>query len=397
METIYLLAGRLKPHVRGVMHKILIVGAGFSGACLARGLADKGFQTKVIDERFHVAGNCHSQLDDKTGIMVHTHGPHIFHTDNNRVWEFVQRFGSFQPYIHRVKAISQGRLYSLPLNLMTINQLLESALNPEEARAYVESVRSKSITEPRNFEEQALAFLGEKLYHKFFYGYSKKQWGLEPRELPAEILKRLPVRFNYDDNYFKHKYQGLPTDGYTRLVENVLDHPAIEVILGQPYVQAMNSDFDHVFYSGPIDRYFNFQDGRLPYRSLKFDWFIQTGDYQGCAVINYPDQDIHFTRIVEYKHFSYWGKYEKTICSRELPTECGINDIPYYPLRFASNNHLLARYQNLARLEEKITFIGRLGTFRYLDMEAAIGEALITADRYVEALGQGIKLPAFIV
>lgn len=371
------------------MHKVLIVGAGFSGATLARALAKNGLRTKVIDERAHVAGNCHSEIEEKTGIMVHLHGPHIFHTDNLRVWEFANSFSSFYPYIHRVKAVSQGRVYSLPLNLMTINQYLESSLNPEEAKAYLASARDKSITRPRNFEEQALTFLGEGLYHKFFYGYSKKQWGVEPKELPTEILKRLPIRFNYNDNYFKHQYQGLPAEGYTRMIENMLDHPFIEVELERPYEAAMKPNFDHVFYSGPIDRYFNFKGGRLPYRSLKFNWFIQSGDYQGCSVMNYPDQDISFTRIVEYKHFSYWKKYPKTICSQEIPIECGVNDIPYYPLRFADDNRLLGQYQALAQQEERITFIGRLGTFQYLDMEAAVNESLIAADRYVNNLNNG--------
>jgi UDP-galactopyranose mutase len=315
--------------------------------------------------------------------MLHVHGPHIFHTDQERVWRFVNRFSAFKPYIQRTKTTSQGRVYSLPLNLLTINQLFGLALRPAEAAKLIESLADKSIAAPANFEEQALAFLGDKLYRAFFYGYTKKQWGCEPRELPAGVLKRLPVRFNYDDNYFSHPYQGMPEHGYTRMVENMLDHPGLTVTLGRAYEKGMKSGFGHVFYTGPLDRYFEYPYGRLPYRTLRFEWFAETGDYQGCPVMNYADQDVPHTRIIEHKHFTYWETFDRTVCSREIPGECGPGDAPYYPIRFAADNPLLDQYQALARTEENVTFAGRLGTFRYLDMDQALGEALAAADRFL--------------
>jgi len=368
-------------------HKnILVVGAGLTGATLARMLADNGHRITVIDERSHVAGNCHTSRDSETGILVHRYGPHTFHTDCSRVWEFVNRFASFEPYTLRTKATVNGRVYSLPLNLLTINSVFEKAMRPDEARKFVASLADQSIVEPRNFEEQALAFLGERLYRTFFHGYTKKQWACEPRELPASILKRLPVRFNYDDNYFNHQYQGQPTNGYTALVENMLNHKNIEVRLKAAYAASMKDCHDHIFYGGSLDRYFNYQAGRLPYRSLDFEWFTDTGDYQGCAVMNYPEENVPWTRIIEHKHFTYREEHEATIVNREIPKECGENDIPYYPVRFIGDNRILDEYVKLAQQEDNVTFVGRLGTFRYLDMDAAIGEALAVADRFLETI-----------
>lgn len=366
------------------MSEVLIVGAGLSGATVAHRLAEAGIKVKIIDERPHVAGNCHTEPDPATGIRVHVHGPHIFHTDHRLVWELVNRFACFKPYRHRVKAISRGRVYSLPLNLMTINQVFNSAYNPEEARGLIDSLRAKAISEPANFEEQALAFVGQKIYDIFFRGYTQKQWGCDPKDLPAEIIKRLPIRFNYDDTYFTSRHQGLPADGYTRMVENMLAHPAIEVEVGRAYQPDMKSAYEHVFYSGPLDRYFDYREGRLPYRTLKFKWFTFSGDYQGCPVMNYVDQEAPHTRVVEHKHLSYWEPRANTICNSETPEECGPGDIPYYPVRFAGHNDLLDKYLILAEEEQNLTFIGRLGTFRYLDMDAAISEAWGAAGQYLK-------------
>jgi len=365
------------------MKPILVVGAGLTGAVLARSLAEAGLQVDIIDERGHAAGNCHSEADPETGVMVHLHGPHVFHTAREHIWRFVNRFGAFRPYILRVKTTALGRVFSLPLNLSTVNQLFGQNFRPAEAESFVKSLADKSITAPANFEEQALALMGEKLYFTFFHGYTKKQWGREPKELPAGILRRLPVRFSYDDNYFDHQYQGLPEGGYTRLVENMLDHPGVSLRLGQAYDRGMKGGFGQVFYTGSLDRYFEYQYGRLPYRTLDFEWFTEAGDHQGCAVMNYAGLEAPHTRVIEHKHFTYWEKFERTVCSRELPRECLEGDIPYYPVRFAAENPRLEQYLELARAEKNITFAGRLGTFRYLDMDQAIGEALAAAELFL--------------
>ena len=243
--------------------KILVVGAGFSGAVIARTLAEAGHAVDVIESREHVAGNCYSARDGETGVMVHVYGPHIFHTDDAEVWALMQRFGEMMPYVNRVKSTVDGQVYSLPVNLHTINQFFGKALRPDEARAFISEQADSSIAEPQNFEEQALKFVGRALYEAFFKGYTQKQWGCEPRELPASILKRLPVRFNYNDNYFFHQFQGMPKDGYTPIVAAMLDHPAIHLRLNTHFNRADSAAYAHTFYTGPLDGYFDYQLGRL--------------------------------------------------------------------------------------------------------------------------------------
>ena len=267
--------------------KILVVGAGFSGAVIARTLAEAGLTVDVIESRAHIAGNCYSERDQETGVMVHVYGPHIFHTDDAEVWALLQRFGEWMPYTNRVKSTVDGQVYSLPVNLHTINQFFGKALRPDEARAFISEQADNSIAEPQNFEEQALKFVGRALYEAFFKGYTQKQWGCEPRELPASILKRLPVRFNYNDNYFFHQYQGMPKDGYTPIVAALLNHPAINLRLNTRFTRADSAAYAHTFYSGPLDGYFDYQLGRLGYRTLDFERFTADGDYQGTAVMNY--------------------------------------------------------------------------------------------------------------
>jgi len=364
--------------------KILCVGAGFSGAVVARELAQAGHDVVVVDQRSHVAGNCHTARDDESGVMVHQYGPHIFHTDNEEVWAYLQEFGDFMPYTNRVKSIAGGQVYSLPINLHTINQFFGKTLSPDEARAFVAGLADDTIGEPVSFEDQARKFVGPELYEAFFRGYTQKQWGRSPTELPASILKRLPVRFNYDDNYFHHRFQGMPRDGYTRIVENILNHDRIDVKLGYTYSPAENADFDHVFYSGPLDAYFGYAHGRLQYRTLDFEAFRYDGDFQGNAVINYPDEDVPFTRITEHKHFAPWEEHEKSLCYREFSRECGPDDIPYYPIRLVDSAATLTEYEKLAARETGVTFLGRLGTYRYLDMDVTIAEALETAKRFLD-------------
>ncbi|MBU2956258.1 UDP-galactopyranose mutase [Paracoccus sp. 1_MG-2023] len=365
--------------------KILLVGAGLSGAVIGRELAEAGHDCRIIDARDHIAGNCYSERDADTGVMVHTYGPHIFHTDDEGVWDYVNRFAAFMPYQNRVKSTTQGAVYSLPINLLTINQFFGKTMRPEEARSFIESKADTSITDPQTFEDQALRFVGPELYEAFFKGYTEKQWGCSPTELPASILKRLPVRFNYDDNYFFHRFQGMPEHGYTAMVEAILDHPNITVELGTSYDPAMAEDADHVFWSGPLDGYFDYKLGRLGYRTLDFERFTHQGDYQGCAVMNYGDADVPFTRITEHKHFSPWESHEGSVCYREFSRAAEPGDTPYYPIRLVEEKAMLAQYEALARETPNVTFVGRLGTYRYLDMDVTIREALDTASAFQRA------------
>lgn len=381
------------------MKRIGIVGAGFAGAVIARSLAETGnFTVTVFDTRNHIAGNCHTERDPETGIMVHRYGPHIFHTNNEQVWNYICQFGTMMPFVNRVKAVSKGQVYSLPINLMTINQFYKKHLNPSEAKAFIENIGEKGIADPQTFEEQALKFLGKELYEAFFYGYTKKQWGIEPCELPSSILKRLPVRFNYDDNYYSSKYQGIPEEGYTKIIEKILSHNAINLKLNTVFRTQDSDAFEHTFFSGPLDSYFAFREGRLGYRTLKFKEERANGDYQGNPVINYTDEDVPYTRTTEHKHFTPWEQHDKTIVFREFSSLCGQNDVPYYPIRLANDKSLLEKYVKLANQTSNVTFVGRLGTYRYLDMHQVIAEALETAANFIEhAKNQsGERFPAFV-
>jgi UDP-galactopyranose mutase len=373
-----------------------VVGAGLSGAVIGRELALAGYTVEAFDSRSHIAGNCHTERDPETGVMVHVYGPHIFHTDDTEVWTYVNGFQTFMPYKNRVKTTSGGQVYSLPVNLHTINQFFGKTLRPDEARAFLETQADTSITDPQTFEEQALRFVGKGLYEAFFKGYTQKQWGCSPTELPASILKRLPVRFNYDDNYFAHKYQGMPENGYTDMVRRILDHPGITVHLGRHFSRSEKDDFDHVFYSGPLDAYLDHQFGPLGYRTLDFERFTHDGDYQGTAVMNYGDVAVPYTRITEHKHFSPWEEHKGSVCYREFSRACGPDDIPYYPIRLVKDKEQLAQYVDRAREESGITFVGRLGTYRYLDMDVTIREALDTARAFLANRAAGAAMPVFV-
>lgn len=376
---------------------ILMVGAGLSGAVAGRVLAEAGHRVTVIDERDHIAGNCHTERCDETGVLVHVYGPHIFHTDDAGVWDYVNRFERFVPYKNRVKATTGGAVYSLPINLHTINQFFGQTLRPDEARAFIEAQADTSITDPQTFEEQALRFVGPALYEAFFKGYTIKQWGCHPRELPASILKRLPVRFNYEDDYFAHRFQGMPEQGYTAMVARILDHPGITVHLNTRFSRDQAGDYGHVFYSGPLDGWYGCDIGRLGYRTLDFERFSYQGDWQGCAVMNYGEESVPFTRITEHKHFAPWEKHEGSVLYREFSRACGENDIPYYPIRMVEEKALLHAYVERARAECGVTFMGRLGTYRYLDMDVTIREALDCANLFLESRSAGQKMPALAV
>lgn len=379
------------------MEKIGIVGAGFSGSVIARELAERNYQVDVFDIRPQVAGNCHTARDAESGVMMHVYGPHIFHTSNERVWAYVQRFDRFMPFINRVKAHARGRVYSLPINLMTINQLFGKQFSPAEAKDFIAQQTDQSITEPQSFEEQALRSVGREIYETFFRGYTRKQWGMEPSELPASILKRLPIRFKYDDNYYVSKFQGIPKHGYSYIVERILDHANIKVILGTAFAREQTQDYTHVFYSGPIDAWFGFPEGQLGYRTLDFEIVRGEGDVQGNPVINYCDESVPYTRVAEHKHFTPWEQHEKSVLYHEYSRLCEEGDTPYYPIRLAHDKARLERYVGLAQAERNVTFIGRLGTYRYLDMHITIGEALEAAERFLAARDKAEAVPAFCI
>ena len=376
----------------------LSVGAGLSGAVISRELAERGYEITIVDSRDHVGGNCHTERDEGTGVMVHVYGPHIFHTDDEEVWQYVNRYTNFRPYKNRVKTTSKGQVFSLPVNLHTINQFFSKTLRPDEAYSFImQQQADPSITDPQSFEEQAIRFVGRELYEAFFKGYTIKQWGCQPSELPASILKRLPVRFNYDDSYFAHKFQGMPENGYTEMITNILNHPSITVKLGTTFHRGMTDDFDHVFYSGPLDGYFNYELGRLGYRTLDFKRFTYDGDYQGCAVMNYGEEQVPYTRITEHKHLAPWETHEGSVCYREFSRSAGPDDVPYYPIRLVKEKTLLGEYVEVANMTQKVTFVGRLGTYRYLDMDVTIREALDVANATLEAISVGKVLKPFFV
>jgi UDP-galactopyranose mutase len=363
--------------------QIGMAGAGLSCAVIARELAEQGHQCTLFESRDHVAGNCHTVRDPGSEVMVHVYGPHIFHTDDDEVWALVNRHMRFKPYVNRVKATVGGSVYSLPINLHTINQFFGKTFSPNEARAFIEQQADTSITDPQSFEEQALRFIGRDLYEAFFRGYTVKQWAVDPKHLPAAILKRLPVRFNYNDNYFFHRHQGMPEEGYTRMVERMLDHPNISVKLSTPLSPARVPEFDHVFWSGPVDGFYGYELGRLPYRTLDFERFEAEGDVQGCAVMNYCDESVPFTRITEHKHFAPWEEHTHSVCYREFSRACEPGDTPYYPVHLTEGDGLLKAYQARAAAEAGVTFVGRLGSYRYMDMDVTIRAALDTVRAFM--------------
>ena len=377
--------------------KFSIVGAGFTGAVLAHELAQAGHQIDVFESRAHIAGNCYSERDNDTGIMIHKYGPHIFHTDNEIVWKYVNQLTEFLPFINRVKTTSQGRVYSLPINLHTINQYFGETLSPQEAKEFISSIAENKIDNPQSFEEQAMKFVGKDLYEAFFKGYTIKQWGVSPAELPASILKRLPVRFNYDDNYFNHKYQGMPKEGYTPMVEKLLAHENITVHLSATFHTKMAAEYNHVFYTGPIDAWFDYEKGRLAYRTLDFTKETYDGDFQGCAVMNYADQQVPYTRISEHKYFSPWEDHERTVIFKEYSRACKAQDVPYYPVRLVNEKAMLGAYLIEAKKLKGVSFLGRLGTYRYLDMDVTIAEALYAAEQTLKSIMECSEIPIFFI
>lgn len=363
--------------------RVLIVGAGLAGSVVARCLADAGVPSLVIDRREHIAGMCYSSIDEETGVEVHRFGPHTFHTSNERVWEFVQRFDEWYPWVARAMCTHARGVFSLPINLHTINQLFGKRMSPAEARAFVADLQDKSITIPQNAEEQLLRFVGRDIYETFFRDYTIKQWGVSPRELAPDIVKRIPVRFSYDNNYYFDAHQGYPKHGYTAWVQNMLKHELIEVRLNTPYSRAMNEEFAYTFYSGPLDEYFDYVAGELTYRTVDFRYERGEGDLLGCSWMNYTDMSVPYTRAHEHKFFAPWSKPHRSVVLYEYSREAGREDDRFYPKRMPEDMSKLAAYVAAAKAEQGVSFIGRLGCYRYLDMHLVVEASMKMAERWL--------------
>ncbi len=353
----------------------LIVGAGLYGAVCARLLKDAGKSVQVIDRRPHIAGNIYTE--NRAGIDVHVYGAHIFHTSDREVWDFAGRFASFNHFINSPIAVYGDETYNLPFNMNTFSRLW-NIRTPEEARAIIRrQVEAENIGVPRNLEEQALSLVGRDVYEKLVKGYTEKQWGRDCRDLPAFIIRRLPCRFTYDNNYFTDPFQGIPEGGYTRLVENMLENVPVTLSCDYRTWRASHPEgAGRVIYTGCIDEYFGYCFGPLAYRSLRFETQeLDTENYQGVAVVNYTERSVPWTRIIEHKHFAF-GRQPSTVVTREYPDEWQPGKEPYYPVNDEKNNALYARYRALADKEPSVTFGGRLGLYRYFDMDKVIRAAL---------------------
>ncbi|MGN6036557.1 UDP-galactopyranose mutase [Brevibacterium casei] len=371
------------------MSDLLVVGSGFFGLTIAERAAQSGRRVTVIDRRSHIGGNAYSEIEPETGIEVHRYGAHLFHTSNETVWEYVNRFTTFTNYVHRVYSTHAGRVFALPVNLHTINQFFDASYTPGEARTLIkEQAGEFDATSARNFYEKGIALVGKPLFEAFFAHYTAKQWQTSPEKLSGDIVSRLPVRYNYDNRYFNDKYEGLPTDGYTAWIERMADHSNIEVRLetdffddSQPFNKRAAVGQTQVVYTGPVDRYFDYSEGALSWRTLDFEQeVLNVPDFQGTSVMNYPDPDVPFTRIHEFKHFhperAEVHSTDKTVVMREFSRFADENDEPYYPVNTPDDRAALLTYRELASQEPDVHFGGRLGTYQYLDMHMAIGSAL---------------------
>ncbi|MEE0299754.1 MAG: UDP-galactopyranose mutase [Christensenellales bacterium] len=368
-----------------MMYDYLIVGAGLYGAVFAHEMKARGKKVLVIDRRAHIAGNVYTEKIE--GIHVHQYGAHIFHTNNKKVWNYITQFAEFNRFTNSPVANYKGKLYSLPFNMYTFNQMW-GVVTPKEASAEIERQRREITGEPKNLEEQAISLVGRDIYEKLIKGYTEKQWGRDCRELPAFIIRRLPVRLTFDNNYFNALYQGIPVGGYTKMVANLLE--GIEVRLNTDYLEhkdELDALAQKVVYTGAIDAYFGYQLGHLEYRSVRFETeLLDQPNFQGNAAVNYTDRETPWTRIIEHKWFEFGRDDEgrelpKTIISREYSSEWKPGDEPYYPVNDEKNGELYARYKERAQGEKKVIFGGRLGEYKYYDMDAVIGAALERAEK----------------
>ena len=366
---------------------LVVVGSGFFGLTVAERVArELGRRVVVLERRTHLGGNAYSEAEPETGIEVHRYGAHLFHTSNRRVWDYVRRFTEFTPYQHRVFSVSKGQVYSMPINLGTICQYFGRHLTPDQARALVrEQAGELAASEVGNLEDRAVSLIGRPLYEAFVRGYTEKQWQTDPRDLPPEIISRLPVRYNFDNRYFSDDYEGLPVDGYTAWLQRMADHPLMEVVLGVDYldVRSLVPSGTPVVYTGPLDRYFDDCEGRLGWRTLDFEQeVLPVGDFQGTSVMNYADTDVPWTRIHEFRHFHPERDYptDRTVVVREYSRRAEPSDEPYYPVSTPQDRAVLRRYRDRAAAEPDVYFGGRLGTYQYLDMHMAIASALSLLD-----------------
>jgi UDP-galactopyranose mutase len=370
---------------------LVVVGSGFFGLTVAERCATElGLRVVVLDRRPHLGGNAYSENDPATGIEVHTYGAHLFHTSNQRVWDYANRFTGFTGYQHRVYTTHRGEVFPMPINLGTINQFFRAAFSPQQARELIAG--QAGDTDPReaaNLEDRAVALIGRPLYEAFVRDYTAKQWQTDPRDLPASVISRLPVRYTYDNRYFSDTFQGLPVHGYTAWLQRMADHPRIEVLLDTDFLDpgplGRGSVLGRVavVYTGPIDRYFDYCEGELSWRTLDFDReVLPVGDHQGCPVMNYADADVPYTRVHEFRHFHPERAYtdEATVIVREYSRFAGRDDEPYYPVNTPDDRARLLRYRERATAEPGVLFGGRLGTYQYLDMHMAIGSALKLVD-----------------
>ncbi len=368
---------------------LVVAGSGLFGLTVAERCArELGLRVLVVDRRDHIGGNAYSEREPSTGIEVHRYGAHLFHTSNERVWEYVSRFTAFTGYRHRVFSIFKGRVYPMPINLGTICSYFGQAMSPDEARALI-AEQAAEVTDPRDLEEKAISLVGRPLYEAFIRGYTAKQWQTDPKELPPEIITRLPVRYTFDDRYFNDRYEGLPVDGYAAWLERMADHPRIEVRLGTDFFDLDAAGNVPVVYTGPIDRYFGHSEGVLGWRTLDFELeVLPTGDFQGTPVMNYADEDVPYTRIHEFRHFHPERDHpsDRTVIMREYSRFADRGDEPYYPIDTAGDRETLARYRAMAHAEKDVFFGGRLGTYKYLDMHMAIASALTMCDNRLRPL-----------
>jgi UDP-galactopyranose mutase len=360
------------------MYDYLVIGAGLYGIVFSRCVAELGKKVLIIEKRKHIGGNCYT--DKREGINVHVYGPHIFHTNNKKIWDYVNKFTNFINYEHRVKVNFKNQIYSFPINLTTLNQVW-GVLTPNEAKDKILQCRL-DIDKPKNMEEWILSKVGKELYEIFIQGYTIKQWNKDPKDLPCSIIKRLPIRLNYDDRYFNDLYQGVPIDGYTAMFENMLDHKNITIQTNVDFFEnkKIKKNAKYTVFTGEIDQYYDYTYGRLEYRSSHFETKILKGNFQGAPVINYTDGAVPYTRVVEHKHIEK-KQSEKTVVTWEYPKNYNIGDIPYYPIKNKKNNLLYKKYYKLN--DKKTIFGGRLGTYQYYDMHQIIAQAISTANKHV--------------
>jgi UDP-galactopyranose mutase len=370
---------------------LVVVGSGFFGLTVAeRCAAELGLRVLVLERRSHLGGNAYSETDPETGIEVHRYGAHLFHTSNKRVWDYANRFTAFTGYQHRVYSSHRGQVYPLPINLGTINQFFDAAFSPDQARALIrEQSAELGDKEPENFVEKGISLIGRPLYEAFIAHYTAKQWQTDPSMLSADIITRLPVRYTYDNRYFNDTYEGLPVDGYTAWLTRMADQDGIEVRLDTDFFDVREEYVGRVpvVYTGPVDEYFGMSEGELSWRTLDFEReVVATGDFQGTSVMNYPDPEVPYTRIHEFRHFHPERDYptDRTVIMREYSRFAEKGDEPYYPVNTAEDREKLLRYRELARQEPMVLFGGRLGTYKYLDMHMAIGSALSMYDNRIK-------------